>query len=108
MTLPDSFCRISFAMAKESRTPSGTGRKERDSADARNASRSFPPSFATARESSSSAHIRIWTRGEPSSGSSNCSPPHEFLTTGHGYPADGVVWIRIAPTAPFLAAIRYL
>ena len=79
--LPDSFCWIALVREKESRTPSGTGRKDRDSAEARRESRSWPPSRAICRQRSSAAHILTWTRGEPSSGSSKFSPAQEFLTT---------------------------
>ena len=81
MTLPDSFCTIAFASAKDTLTPSGTGRNERVCAEARSWSRSLPPSCAIARESSSVAHVRTWTRGEPSSGSSKCSPAQDVWTT---------------------------
>ena len=68
----------------------------------------MPPRLAIFRESSSVAQALIWTRGDPSSGSSKSSPDQEFWTTCQPYPAEGVVWMMMAPTAPFFAAIRYL
>ena len=108
MTLPDSFFVTVLVNARETVTPSATGRNERDSAPVRSASRSFPPRAAILFASSSVAHIFMATRGEPSSGSSKSSPFHEVWMTCQPYPAEGVVWMMMAPAAPRFAAMRYL
>ena len=108
ITFPDSFFCTAFENARDIVTPSGTGWKPRDSAEARSASRSFPPSAAIRFARSSVAHIFIATRGPPSAGSSKSSPFHDVWMTCQPYPAEGVVWMTIAPAAPTLAAMRYL
>ncbi len=108
MTLPLSLVWTVFGIVIEKSTPSGTGRKSLFSAAARRRSRSWPPMAAIFFEASSVNHPLISTRGSPSYGSSNLSRDHELVTTCHGYPADGCVWMMNAPIAPFCAAIMYL
>ena len=60
------------------------------------------------REASSVVQAWTWTSGPPSDGSAKFSPDQELVTTCHLYPAEGSVWMMMAPAAPWRAAISYL
>ena len=102
------FRRTSLASAMSRVTPRGTALKSRFCAEARRTSRSRPPRAAICRAASSVAQAPTWSWGSPSPGNENCSPDQEDCTTVHGYPAECVVWMRMAPAAPWRAAVSYL
>ncbi len=111
MTFALSIVRVTVVSASDVLTPSGTGTNSRFSAAARSASRSLPPSRAILRLASSVAHMCTGRRGSSGlGGRRKCSAVafEDDVTTCHGYAADGVVWMMIAPAAPCLAASRYL
>ena len=97
-----------FAKLSDVVTPSGTGVNSLWRADSISAARSLPARPTSAFAASSVSQPFTWTRGSPVSGSSNRSPDHDVCTTWNGYPADGVVWMMIAPAAPWRAALSYL
>src|SRR6187397_320840 len=87
---------------------SGTGLKLRLFAAAISLTRSWPAACTSRRDAASVAQALSWTRGSPSAGNSNCSPPQDDCTTCQGYPAEGVVCTMITPAAPCRAATSYL
>src|SRR5664280_3263134 len=97
-----------LASASDVRMPRSTGLKSRLRACATRRSRSRPAAVSSRRVAPSVVQARTCRRGSGPAGSSNCSPVHEFCTTCQPYPADGVVWMMIAPTAPARAALSYL
>ena len=89
--------------------PSGSGLKSDRAAASRASSRSFPASLKISRPLASVTHDSSFNAGSPALLPTNgCSLDQEFWTTFQPYPAEGVVWIRMTPSAFFRSPISYL